>query len=118
MRIMLTLIGLLTVLAGVLPLLSDMGTIPPFVLSTEPGFQFLIIALGIVGLIYALFNRLLFGIEKFASITLALLTILGGMLPFLQNYTTIALPTSGPLYLIIIISIGIVGFGYSFVALG
>ena len=118
MKIMITIIGLLIILAGVLPLISNFGFLPGFIPVEKPGYQFIIIAVGILGLLYGFFNSMLFGIEKFATIALALLTILGGILPFIQNFVPAIIPTSGPLYSGVIIVIGVIGMIYGFMAMG
>lgn len=116
MKIIITVIGILTVLAGILPMVSPL--LPSFVPTTSPGYQFLIITIGILGLLYASFNSMLFGTEKFVTISLALLTIVGGVLPFIQNFVPLGLPITGILYSGIIVLIGVVGIIYGFMALG
>ncbi len=118
MKIMISILGILIILAGILPFLSNIEAFP-FSLPTEkPVYQFIIISIGIIGLIYGIFNNLLFGFEKFVTIAIALLTILGGILPFLQNFLPAIIPTTGPLYSGIIIVIGVIGMIYGFFALG
>ena len=116
MKIMITIIGALTLLAGLLPLVSSI--LPPFIPTTSPGYHFLIITVGILGLLYASFNSMLFGTEKFVTISLALLTVVGGILPFIQNFVALGIPTAGIIYSGIIVVIGIVGMIYGFSALG
>ena len=116
MKIMITFIGVLTVLAGILPSLS--GILPSFVPTTNPGYQFLIIAIGIIGLMYAAFNPYLFGTEKFATIALAIITILGGILPFISHFVSLGIPTTGIFYSGMIVVFGIAGIIYGFMALG
>ena len=118
MKIMITVLGILIILAGLLPLLGSIGIMPNSAITKAPGYQFVIITIGIIGLIYGAFNSLLFGFEKFATISIALMTILGGILPFIQNFVPAAIPTSGPVYSIIIVVIGIIGMIYGFIALG
>ena len=118
MKIMISVLGILIILAGVLPLISDFGILPDFVPVEQPGYQFVIIAVGILGLLYAVFNSMLFGSEKFITMAIALLTILGGILPFIQNYVPEIIPTSGLLYSVLIIIIGIIGLIYGFIAMG
>ena len=117
MKIMITVLGVLIILAGVLPFLGNLGIVPSSI-STGPGYQFVIITVGILALLYGVFNSLLFGFEKFVTISIAFLTILGGIIPFLQNFLPAVIPTTGPLYSIIIIAIGVVGLIYGFIALG
>jgi len=118
MKIMITVLGILIILAGILPILSNIGLLPASIPTEKPGYQFIIIAVGVLGLIYGLFNSLLFGFEKFVTISIGLLTVLGGILPFIQNFIPAFLPTTGPLYSGIIIIIGVIGLIYGFVALG
>lgn len=118
MKIMITVLGILIILAGLLPLLGSIGIMPNSAITKAPGYQFVIITIGIIALIYGAFNSLLFGFEKFATIAIALLTILGGIIPFLQSFVSPIIPTTGPLYSIIIIIIGIIGLIYGFIALG
>ena len=118
MKIMITVLGILIVLAGILPLISKFAPLPSFIPTTNPGYQFLIIIIGILGLLYAAFNSMLVGTEKSVTIALALLTVLGGVMPFLQNFIPAVIPTSGILYSGIIILIGIIGIIYGFMSLG
>jgi len=118
MKIMITVLGILIILAGVLPLLDNIGLLPDSIPTEKPGYPLIIIAVGIIGLIYGAFNSLLFGFEKFVTISIGLLTIFGGVLPFIQNFLPEIIPTSGILYSAIIIVIGIIGLLYGFVALG
>ena len=118
MKIMITVLGILIILAGILPFLGNLGIIPSTIPVEKPGYQFIIITIGILGLIYGFFNSLLFGFEKFVTISIALLTILGGILPFLQNFLPAFIPVTGPIYSGLIIVIGIIGLIYGFIALG
>ena len=118
MKIMITILGVLIILAGILPFLNNFGALPSFIPTSKPGYQFIIIAVGIIGLIYGLMNSLVFGTEKFVTIAIGLLTILGGILPFIQNFLPAVIPTSGILYSGLIIVIGIIGIIYGFIALG
>ena len=118
MKIMIIILGVLIILAGILPFLSNIGILPAAIPVEKPGYQFIIVAVGIIGLLYGAMNSMLFGIEKFVTIAIALLTILGGILPFIQNFVPAAIPTSGPIYSIIIVVIGIIGMIYGFIALG
>ncbi len=118
MKIMIVVIGVLIILAGILPLVSNFAPLPSFVPVEKPGYQFIIIAVGILGLIYAFVNSMMFGAEKFVVIALALLTVLGGILPFIQNFLPAIIPTSGPLYSGIIIAVGVIGMIYGFISMG
>ncbi len=112
MKIMIAAMGAITILAGILPMISPV--LPSFIPTTSPGYQFLIIAIGILGLLYAAFNSMILGTEKFVTMALAALTIIGGILPFLQNFIPLGLPAGGIFYSGIIIAIGIVGIAYGF----
>jgi hypothetical protein len=118
MKIMITVLGLLIILAGILPFLNNFGILPGIIPAEKPGYQFIIITVGIIGLIYGVMNSMLFGTEKFVTIAIALLTIFGGILPFIQNFIPEIIPTSGLLYSAMIIVIGIIGMIYGFIALG
>ena len=118
MKIMITTLGILIILAGILPFLSNFGILPASIPIEKPGYQFIIVAVGIIGLLYGVMNSMLFGTEKFVTIAIALLTILGGILPFIQNFVPAAIPTSGPVYSVIIVLIGIIGMIYGFATLG
>ena len=119
MKIMITVLGILIILAGILPFLSNFGILPAAIPVQKPGYQFIIIAVGIIGLLYGVMNSMLFSTEKFVTIALAALTVLGGILPFIQNFVPAIIPTSGILYSGLIIVIGVVGVIYGqFVALG
>lgn len=118
MKIMITVLGILIILAGILPFLSNLGILPAAIPVEKPGYQFIIVAVGILGLLYGVMNSMLFGTEKFVTIAIGLLTILGGILPFIQNFLPAIIPTSGILYSGLIIIIGIVGVIYGFIALG
>jgi len=118
MKIMITIIGILIILAGVLPFLSNFGILPAVVPVEKPGYHFIIIAVGIIGLLYGVLNSYLFGSEKIVTIALGLLTILGGILPFIQNFVPAIIPTTGPLYSGLIVVIGVIGMIYGFITMG
>lgn len=111
MKIQMIFISILIILAGVLPFLSETGIIPQTV-TIAPGYSFVIIAVGFVSLIYGVMSKMIFGTEKLILILIGLITVLGGILPFLNNFVAIPLPTSGPIYSGLIILIGILAFIY------
>ena len=117
MKIMIIIIGILIILAGILPFLSNFNVLPASIL-VSPGYQFIIIAVGIIGLLYGFMNSMLFGAERFITVAIGLLTILGGILPFIQNFIPAVIPTTGPLYSGLIVVIGVIGMIYGFIALG
>ena len=120
MKIMITIISILIILAGILPFLGEngLGIISPAIPTSGIGYSILVICVGVFGLIYAIVNRLLMGPERFVTICLALLTIMGGILPFTSELIKIPLPTSGPLYSGLIILIGAIGLVYGVIAIG
>lgn len=114
MKVQMIFISILIILAGILPFLGQSGLkiLPAAVPTTAPGYSFIIIAIGFISLIYGVMNKMIFGTEKIVLIAVGLMTILGGLLPFIQSYVPIAIPASGPLYSGIIILIGVAGFIY------
>ncbi len=120
MKIMMVLLSIIIILAGILPFIGpgSLGIIPAAVPTTAPGYSFIIIAVGFIALIYGVMNKMLIGTEKFVTFSVGLMTILGGLLPFLQNYIPQIIPTSGPLYSGIIIVIGVVGLIYGASTIG
>lgn len=111
MKVQMIFISILIILAGILPFLGGFNIVPSS-LITAPGYQFIIIAVGFISLIYGVISKMIFGTEKFVLIAIGLMTILGGLLPFVQNYIPITTPTSGILYSGIIILIGVASFIY------
>jgi hypothetical protein len=118
MKLMIAIIGVLIILAGVLPFIDTFGFLPEIIPTEKPTYQFIIIAVGVAGLLYGFLNPMIFSTEKFIVIFLALLTVLGGILPFIQQFVPVIIPTSGPLYSGLIIIIGVIGLVYSFIAVG
>lgn len=119
MKIQMVFISILIILAGILPFLGPKGLkILPNIITTTPGYSFVIIAVGFISLIYGIMNKMIFGAEKFVIFSIGLMTILGGILPFIQNYIPKILPTEGPLYAGMIILIGIIGFIYGASTIG
>jgi len=120
MKIMITIISLIIILAGILPFLGEngLGVLSPSIPIKGVGYSIMIICIGVFGLIYAFVNRLLMGPERFVTIILTLLTIMGGILPFMSGFINIPIPTSGPLYAGFIILIGLIGLVYGIMAIG
>lgn len=114
MKVQMILISILIILAGMLPFFGQNGLniLPVAIPTTAPGYSFIILAVGFISLIYGVMNKMIFGTEKFVLCSVGLMTILGGLLPFIKNFIPIPLPTSGPLYSGIIILIGLIGFIY------
>lgn len=120
MKIMITIISILIILAGVLPFLGEggLGVLPASIPTTGLGYSVVIVCVGVFGFIYGIVSKLLMGPEKLVAIIEALLTIMGGILPFTSQFISIPLPTSGPLYSGLIILIGAVGLVYGIIAIG
>ena len=113
-------LSLLIILAGILPFFGKEGLaiLPETIPTSGVTYSTIIIIIGAVGIVYALFFKMIMGLEKTVTIAIGLLTILGGVLPFIKETLPIALPTSGPAYSIIIVVIGIIGLIYGFMSLG
>lgn len=114
MKIMISIISIIIVLAGVLPFFGSISPIP----TTGLGYSIFIICVGIAGMIYGILNNLLMGFEKFVVIIQGILVIFGGILPFISEFVSLPIPTSGPLYSGLIIVIGGIGLVYGFIAMG
>ena len=110
MKIMIVFIGMLTILAGVLPFFNGFGVVP----SSGPVYSGIIIFIGFIALWYAIKTFGLWASQKFIVSVLALLIILGGIVPFLVSMKLIpsTVPSSGPVYSGIIILIGIIAVLY------
>lgn len=110
MKIMIVFIGLLTILAGVLPFFEGFGVVP----SSGPVYSGIIILIGIIAFWYAIKTFGLWASQKFIVSVLALLIILGGIVPFLVSMNLIpsTVPSSGPVYSGIIILIGVIAVIY------
>ena len=52
MKFMIVLVGILTILGGLLPFLAQMNLIPAYIPVSGVAYQGLIIALGVIGVIY------------------------------------------------------------------
>lgn len=115
MKFMISFIGVLTILAGVLPFLSSFGLMPTKFTSGVL-YAGIIILVGIIGLVYGLFNpgMSLFGAQRFMVVLIGLLTLLGGVLPLIKDLIKLSIPTTGPIYSGIIILIGLAAMMYGF----
>lgn len=120
MKIMITIIGLLIVLAGVLPFLGEEGlkVLPSTIPTTGTGYSIIVIVIGAAGLLYGFINKMIMGIERVVTVTVALLTVLGGILPLISSAVPNFIPTTGPLYYGFIIIVGLVGVVYGVMGLG
>jgi len=109
-------LGVLTIIAGILPFLSSLSIIPSS-LTSGPLYYAIVIVIGVGGLLYGFMNQMLMGMQKFMAIILGLLTLLGGVLPLVNGLINILPSTflTGWIYSLIIIAIGIIGiiYGYS-----
>lgn len=110
-QVVITLIGLITILAGILPFVGSLVGIPQIMIAGL-GYSILISIIGALGLLYGFTSMALIGSTKFVMVCLGLLTVLGGIIPLLSSVLPIGIPTTGPLYSGIIIVIGLVGFFY------
>jgi len=110
MKIIIVFIGMLTILAGVLPFFNGFGMVP----FSGPVYSGMIILIGFIALWYAVKTFGLWASQKFIVSVLALLIILGGIVPFLVSMKLIpsTVPSSGPVYSGIIILIGIIAVLY------
>lgn len=111
-------ISILILLAGIFPFLANFGVIPKFIPTSGTGYYILIIVIGLIGLIYAFINVTMIGLAKIVTICLTLMTVMGGILPFISNFLPINLPTSGPAYSGLIILIGLIGLVYGLISIG
>ena len=83
-QVVITLIGLITIIAGVLPFVGSLAGLPLSILSGV-GYSIIISIIGILGLLYGFTSMALIGETKFVMIALGLLTLLGGIIPFIKN---------------------------------
>ncbi|MBR9676652.1 hypothetical protein GOV04_00735 [Candidatus Woesearchaeota archaeon] len=111
MKIFISLVGVLTILAGVLPLVDGFVSLP--IPTSGMVYYLIIIAIGAVSLFYGFSNQV-FGTQRFMTIMFALLILLGGLLPFIANFVTLPIPTSGAIYSAIIIVVGAITMFYGF----
>lgn len=120
MKIMMVLLSIMIILSGILPFIGPDGLaiLPASLPTTAPGYSFIIITVGFIALIYAVMNKMLIGTEKFVTFSIGLVTILGGLLPFIQNFVPSIIPTSGPIYSGLIILIGVIGLIYGASTIG
>jgi hypothetical protein len=112
MKIMIVFIGLLTIMAGVLPFFDGFGLVP----SSGPVYSAIIVVIGLIALLYGIKSFGLWASQKFITAVLAVMIIFGGLIPFLQSMNLIPsmIPGSGPIYSGIIILIGLMALVYGF----
>lgn len=120
MKIMITILSLLIVIAGILPFLGQDGlkALPSSIPTSGKSYSIIVIVIGVAGLLYGFINKMIMGTERFVTITIALLTVLGGLLPFISFIVPKFIPTTGPVYYGFIIIIGLVGLVYGVMGLG
>ena len=112
MKIIIVFIGMLTILAGILPFFEGFGVVP----FSGPVYSGMIILIGLAALWYAIKKFGLWASQRFITAVLALLIIFGGLIPFLESINLIpsTFPSSGPVYSAIIILIGFIALVYGF----
>ncbi len=117
---MIVILSLLILLAGILPFLGEegLGLLPASIPTSGLAYSVIVILIGAVGIVYGLANKMVMGLEKMVTVTIGLLTILGGVWPFIKESLIPAIPTTGPAYSIVLVLIGIVGLVYGFAHLG
>lgn len=120
MKIIIVILSLLIILAGILPFLGEdgLGLLPKSIPTSGIAYSTIVIIIGAVSIVYALSNKMVIGLEKMVTITIGLLTVLGGVWPFIKESLIPVIPASGPSYSIVLIIIGILGLVYGFAHLG
>ena len=118
MKIMITILGVLIALTGVIPFLSSIGFLPGFIPSSGVKYSILVMLIGAIGIAYGIINKMIMGLERMVTIAIAALTVLGGILPFIDSVVPSFIPTSGPFYALMIIVIGVFGIVYGVISLG
>ncbi|HII17224.1 TPA: hypothetical protein HA361_04885 [Candidatus Woesearchaeota archaeon] len=120
MKIMVTFLSLLILLAGILPFLGDagLGILPKVIPTSGIGYSIVISIIGAIGLAYGFMNQMIFGVERFVIIVIAVLTIGGGILPFFAHFLPAFIQLSQPWHSLSVIAIGALGLAYGIMALG
>jgi len=115
MIIMIVIIGLLTLLAGILPFLDGFGILPVIIPTSGMYYSGIIVLIGIIGIFYGIKTQFLVFKHKFVIFILGILVIFGGLFPFLVDMNLIPglIPTSGPIYSGVMSLIGLITM-YSF----
>jgi len=119
MKVMILIIGVLIVLAGVLPFLGEdaLNVLPSSIPTKGIGYSLIVVFVGVIGLLYGFINKMIMGVERLVTITIAFLTITGGILPFISSIVPSAVPTSGVFYSGLIIIVGLIGVVYGVMGL-
>tara|TARA_Y100000310_G_C20511594_1_gene729157 strand:- start:575 stop:937 length:363 start_codon:yes stop_codon:yes gene_type:complete len=120
MKVMITVLGLLIILAGAIPFLGadSLNVLPGSIPSSGMNYAIIIIVIGALGLVYGFINKMIMGAERIITIIIGLLTVLGGILPLISELVPAFIPTSGPVYSGIIIIVGLIGFVYGVMGMG
>ncbi|MFH1641673.1 MAG: hypothetical protein ABIC04_02125 [Nanoarchaeota archaeon] len=118
LRIVMVIIGIMIVLAGALPFLSSVNLLSDKIPTTGPMYAMMVIAVGTFGFIYAVMNVTMLGPSKFVTICLAILTVLGGIIPFISSFLPAFIPVSFPTYNLMIILVGLIGVVYGLMSIG
>lgn len=113
MKISIMFMGMLTLLAGVVPLVGKFVSLPAAIMSGV-GYSALIIVIGAGGMAYGIMSQMnLFGAQKFIVALIGFMTLLGGVLPFVAKIISLpAFLTSGFVVPIVVIISGIAGIAY------
>ena len=111
-------VGVLIVLAGIIPLLGFAGVLPKAIPYEGTGYSVIVVSIGVLALVYAFLNITMMGFAKLVAVLIALKTVLGGVLPLAAKYLPPGIPTTGPLYAGLIIVIGGIGIVYGVLSIG
>jgi hypothetical protein len=112
MKIMISFLSLVIILAGVIHFFDK------FFLPTKgAGYSIVLLVLGIILLGSSFVNQLLLGLEKFFLVIQAILLIGIAILPFFTTFLTF-LPREGFLYAGMVILVGAIGFIYGILGMG
>ncbi|RLE38605.1 hypothetical protein DRJ17_03410 [Candidatus Woesearchaeota archaeon] len=112
-KLAMTLIGLLVILAGILPLLARYVVAIPVTIVSGIPYTAIVVGIGMLGMIYGFVSYDLFGFQKFVMVILALMTIFGGVLPLITNFLPVlSILTQAMIYPIVIIIVGLLTFIY------
>jgi hypothetical protein len=114
MKIKIMFIGLMTLLAGVLPLLAHFKILPPQFMLSNTIYAAIIIAVGVFGIVLDFLGYDLFGAQKFVIFLVGLLTIAGGLYPLLVDINLIPafIPFGNIAYSAVVIVIGLGTLAY------
>ena len=118
MKVKIVVIGVLTIIAGLIPILDSLNVFSSPFPTTGWIYAAIIIAIGIVDLLYSFLAHIdLIGFQHVVTGVIAGLTIAAGVLPFLKGIIPSIIPMTGIAYYAIIVVIGILGSIYGFTQL-